>query len=627
MSADRRLHVALFSHGFPERPDGSYTPAVIDWLTELGREVDITVFAVGHRPRNRCVYDFENLHVVATGRLNGIRALYRLPWLALKIYRLRRQHPDLLLHGIWHVGGLWAAVAGTLLRRPVIVSLLGGELADLPEIGYGVASRRRWQILLRRVLRTAHRVTVGSEFYRGKALAFLPEIEWKLRRIPLGIRRQKFSGDREMEPASPVRLLCVAALQPVKNLPRLMECLSGMPQGAVECTLAGEGPLLPRLQQLRQNGAVNGQLRLAGWEPPDRFRRRYFDHDALISLSLHEAQGMALIEAAAAGMPLFATAVGVAPELKRLGAAVELLPDPQAPDLPERLREFLRQLPQLQKQAARAREKIFEAFDLKSCSKKYLDLYRELQQAPEERPWYAVRVPLYMRLTRRLRPLVFLFWWPVVQHLRKRNAPTRVAGLRLHTSMEVFHPRWFFSSRMLARYMQSLPLGGKSVLDLGTGSGILGIVAAKMGAAVTAVDIHPLAVQLAARNAALHEVPMQCLESDLFANLQRERFDFILFNPPFYRGRAASEAEQAFYGGERSEVLQRFFATAQEHLRPEGRIVLILSSDADLPAIHRMMEAGGWRILAHHIRNHWFEQFHLLELQAAPLHNNRRGEI
>ena len=63
------------------------------------------------------------------------------------------------------------------------------------------------------------------------------------------------------------------------------------------------------------------------------------------------------------------------------------------------------------------------------------------------------------------------------------------------------------TTQLCLRYLASTDLQGKAVLDYGTGSGILGIAALKVGAAsVIATDTQAQAVQAASINAELNEV-------------------------------------------------------------------------------------------------------------------------
>ena len=66
----------------------------------------------------------------------------------------------------------------------------------------------------------------------------------------------------------------------------------------------------------------------------------------------------------------------------------------------------------------------------------------------------------------------------------------------------VFHPSVFLSSEYFAEYLDGLDLSGKSVADIGTGSGILALAAARAGATeVLALDINPNAALSALENA------------------------------------------------------------------------------------------------------------------------------
>jgi ribosomal protein L11 methyltransferase len=71
--------------------------------------------------------------------------------------------------------------------------------------------------------------------------------------------------------------------------------------------------------------------------------------------------------------------------------------------------------------------------------------------------------------------------------------------------------------------------GGESVLDLGSGSGILGIAAMKLGAGrVLGLDIDPLAVKATGENAAGNRVEVEAREATLESLV--ERFDVIVAN-------------------------------------------------------------------------------------------------
>src|SRR5438046_5682903 len=85
---------------------------------------------------------------------------------------------------------------------------------------------------------------------------------------------------------------------------------------------------------------------------------------------------------------------------------------------------------------------------------------------------------------------------------RRTTRRTRAAGFRMVVRPTVFHPRYFITSEFFASFIGRLDLSGKRVADVGPGSGILALAAARAGAAnVTAVDINPNATLTAAENA------------------------------------------------------------------------------------------------------------------------------
>ena len=79
------------------------------------------------------------------------------------------------------------------------------------------------------------------------------------------------------------------------------------------------------------------------------------------------------------------------------------------------------------------------------------------------------------------------------------------------------------------RALDETALEGRRVLDLGTGTAVLAIAAARRGARVVAVDIDPLAIDAARANAARNDVPIDARLGGIEA-VDGERFDVVVAN-------------------------------------------------------------------------------------------------
>jgi len=144
--------------------------------------------------------------------------------------------------------------------------------------------------------------------------------------------------------------------------------------------------------------------------------------------------------------------------------------------------------------------------------------------------------------------------------------------------MDVYKPAE--DSLLLLRHVEARVHG--SVLDMGTGSGVQAVAAAsKPGVSrVVAVDIDGGAVEVARRRAAEAGVSdkIEFRVGDLFEGVGGERFDWIVFNPPYLPSEGAAD-EPSWSGGRTGgEVIARFLSEAAGHLKRDGAVLLVHSS-------------------------------------------------
>lgn len=160
----------------------------------------------------------------------------------------------------------------------------------------------------------------------------------------------------------------------------------------------------------------------------------------------------------------------------------------------------------------------------------------------------------------------------------------RVQGTPFLVMPSVFNPKTPRTGEFLASQLDSRRVPHDAqVLDMGTGSGVCAVIAAQHARRVVAVDINAEAVRCARVNVLLNhqEDRIEVRHGDLFAPVHAERFDLILFNPPFLRGTPHDDRDRAWRS---SDVAERFAAGLGAHLKPGGCALVLLSSFGDAMA-------------------------------------------
>jgi release factor glutamine methyltransferase len=211
--------------------------------------------------------------------------------------------------------------------------------------------------------------------------------------------------------------------------------------------------------------------------------------------------------------------------------------------------------------------------------------------APAEAPRIE-RLPLAARLTGKAMALAYRI---AGKHRYDDYRVERVHGLPFLVIPSVFNPKVPRTGAFLASQLDAGLIRGGAVLDMGTGSGVCAVFAARHARRVVAVDINPAAVVCAGINARLnqaeHKIDFRC--GDLFAPVAGERFDLVLFNPPFVRGRPKDDRDRAWRS---TDVAERFAAGLSAHLVPGGAALVLLSTYGDANVFLEELSRHGFEL-------------------------------
>jgi len=179
--------------------------------------------------------------------------------------------------------------------------------------------------------------------------------------------------------------------------------------------------------------------------------------------------------------------------------------------------------------------------------------------------------------------------------------------LALETADDVYVPAE--DSILLA---ENVKANGR-VLDIGIGTGIQALNAARTAVEVLGVDINPRAVRLAESNAKANNIKNATFRiSDLFQNTEG-LFDTIIFNPPYLPVDDDGPLGKAWAGGRMgTDTINRFIDEAGSHLNRNGRIFLLVSSFNSLEDVIARFRKRGLKAEAVAHRRMFFEELYVV---------------
>ncbi|MFN8528111.1 MAG: glycosyltransferase [Anaerolineae bacterium] len=374
----RNLRVGVLIPGFSSDAHDWAIPVQLNLAREQARYVDYRVIALRY-PHRRDHYQVFGAQVYSLGYGADARGMRRLLlWretLSL-LERLHREKPFDVLHAMWaDETGLIAGWFGRRHRIPVVVSILGGELANLPRIDYGGQLSFYGQWVTGQALRMATRIQlVSGSVERMLAASQYARYTDKGVRIPLGVDAELFSP-AEPDDYDPHRMICVASLIPVKAQESLFIIMSKM-RSPVTLDLIGTGGERDRLEGLAYRMGI--RVNFVGHVPHEELPH-YYQRAALHMLtSKHETFALSVAEAAACGVPsIMIGDVGMLPDYPSIGMVLQAgLTSTQKAQLIEGL---LTDKLRLDVMRRAARSTVEQELTLQLTAARLRDLYADLQ--------------------------------------------------------------------------------------------------------------------------------------------------------------------------------------------------------------------------------------------------------
>jgi release factor glutamine methyltransferase len=174
------------------------------------------------------------------------------------------------------------------------------------------------------------------------------------------------------------------------------------------------------------------------------------------------------------------------------------------------------------------------------------------------------------------------------QMLRNESRNMRFLSYDITILPQVFLPST--ASELLADFI--CVKNGDRIVDIGTGTGVLGLIAGMQGAVGYAADINPEAVKNARQNLDKYGFSrIKTIESDLFSNIPRDSYDLITFNRPFwddYGGKKMRNIVELGFSDTTGNLLAAFLQQSSSFLAKTGKILVSVAEWENLQQVENM---------------------------------------
>ena len=175
----------------------------------------------------------------------------------------------------------------------------------------------------------------------------------------------------------------------------------------------------------------------------------------------------------------------------------------------------------------------------------------------------------------------------------KKPYSVKFKGVKLTIFPNVWDPIWGKSTKIVSDVMKIKK--NQKVLDIGTGSGILSILAAKRGARVIAIDINKHALKCAKLNVRKNKLEkrINIRYSNIFSNIKGRKFDIILFNPPQRNIKPKSYLGKACFDY-KMKIITNFLSNVKKFMNPNRKIYLSYGNAGEIKKLEELIRKAGF---------------------------------
>lgn len=216
-----------------------------------------------------------------------------------------------------------------------------------------------------------------------------------------------------------------------------------------------------------------------------------------------------------------------------------------------------------------------------------------------------------------LKSLAFRILYPTSEKYLSKERIYTYKGTTVTVFPGVFHPGFFFSTKLLLKYFEDIDLRKKYILELGAGTGLISIFTANKGGYVTASDLSLTAVYNIEKNVKMTNANVEVVQSDLFDDVPHRRYDYIIINPPYYRKTPSSEKEFAWLGGDDFQYFRKLFEQLNKNIYENTNVVMVLSDEADLEMIKSIAKEYNFSLQEKHRKKTWAENHYIFNIKST----------